>query len=208
MEERPHLWWQKARKPLEVFGIIIACMLVMGLLVVIILAYVFNVNVPGLRGKTLWDWLQLLIIPVVLAVGGYLFNYTTTRAEQRNTQVRDQNEQAIASDNQREAALQSYIDNMSELLLHGKLRESGEDDEVRKIARVRTLTVLPRLDANRKGSVLQFLHESSLIHKDKKIIDLRGADLRSADLRSANLTEATLSEATLSEATLSEARLS
>src|SRR2546423_5242968 len=189
MEERPHLWWQKARKPLEVFGIIIVCMLVMGLLVVIILAYVFNVNVPGLRGKTLWDWLQLLIIPVVLAVGGYVFNYTTTRAEQRNTQVRDQNEQSIASDNQREAALQSYIDNMSELLLHEKLRESGEDDEVRKIARVRTLTVLPRLDANRKGSVLQFLHESSLIHKDKKTIDLSDANLSFADLSGAKVTE-------------------
>ena len=197
MEERPHLWWQKARKPLEVFGIIIVCMLVMGLLVVIILAYVFNVNVPGLRGKTLWDWLQLLIIPVVLAVGGYLFNYTTTRAEQRNTQVRDQNEQSIASDNQREAALQAYIDNMSELLLHEKLRESGEDDEVRKIARVRTLTVLPRLDANRKGSVLQFLHESSLIHKDKKIIDLRDANLFEANLNRADLSGANLRGANL-----------
>jgi len=30
-------------------------------------------------GKALWDWLQLLIIPVVLAVGGYLFNFTTSR---------------------------------------------------------------------------------------------------------------------------------
>src|SRR6266516_7842110 len=80
MEERPHLWWQKARKPLGVFGIIILCMLVMGLLVVIILAYVFNVNVPGLRGKTLWDWLQLLIIPVVLAVAGFWFNHSERKA--------------------------------------------------------------------------------------------------------------------------------
>jgi uncharacterized protein YjbI with pentapeptide repeats len=208
MEERPHLWWQKARKPLEVFGIIIVCMLVIGLLVVIVLVYVFNVNVSGLRGKTLWDWLQLLIIPAVIAVGGYLFNYTTTRAEQRNTQVRDQSEQAIASDNQREAALQAYIDNMSELLLHEKLRESGGDDEVRKIARVRTLTVLPRLDANRKGSVLQFLHESSIIHKDKQIIDLRDADLSGANLSDAILSDANLSGAKLTDANLNEADLS
>src|SRR3712207_6525243 len=34
----------------------------------------------GFGTRTLWDWLQLLIIPVVLAVGAYLFN----RAERRN----------------------------------------------------------------------------------------------------------------------------
>ena len=59
-------------------------------------------------------------------------------------------------DNQRETALQEYIDKMSELLLQKNLRESAEEDEVRKIARVRTLTILPRLDARRKGSVLHF----------------------------------------------------
>jgi len=37
-------------------------------------------------GKSLWDWLQLLIIPVVLAVGALLFNLATTRTEQMSTQ--------------------------------------------------------------------------------------------------------------------------
>ena len=60
-------------------------------------------------------------------------------------------------DNQRETALQTYIDKMSELLLEKHLRTSQPEEEVRKIARVRTLTVLRGLDANRKGSVLQFL---------------------------------------------------
>jgi len=157
-------------------------------------------------GKALWDWLQLLIIPAVLAVGGYLFNYTTTRAEQRNTQLQDQTEQAIASDNQREAALQAYIDSMSELLLHEKLRDE-EDDEVRKIARVRTLTVLRRLDAERKGSVIQFLYESSLIDKDNRIIDLSRADLREADLSWTKLGAADLSRADLSGASITPKQL-
>jgi len=136
-----------------------------------------------------------------------LFNYTTTRTEQMNTQLRDQTEQAIASDNQREAALQGYIDSMSELLLHEKLRESEPGAEVRNIARVRTLTILPRLDANRKRSVLQFLHESGLIEKGKNIIDLSGADLNKADLSRANLSGADLNKADLRDATLSYANL-
>ena len=32
-----------------------------------------------------WDWLQLLIIPAVLAVGGYIINLTISRGEQEAT---------------------------------------------------------------------------------------------------------------------------
>jgi len=201
-------WWQRTKRPLEVAIIIFSLVILIALIIVVIIGYLLKWGWMGLSQKTLWDWLQLLIIPVVLAVGGYLFNYTTTRAEQRSTQLRDQTEQAIASDNQREAALQAYIDSMSELLLHEKLRESEPGAEVRNIARVRTLTILPRLDANRKRSVLQFLHESGLIEKGKNIIDLSGADLNKADLSRANLSGAGLSKADLRDANLSNATLS
>src|SRR5258708_971283 len=143
------------------------------------------------------------------ALGGYLFNYTSSRNEQKATQVRDKTERDIASDNQRETALQDYIDKMSELL-HDKdhpLRESAPEDEVRKIARVRTLTVLPRLDKERKRSVLQFLHESGLIDKGMKIIDLDGADLNGANLSEANLGGADLHRAILDGAKLHKANL-
>ena len=116
-------------------------------------------------------------------------------------------------DNQREAALQAYLDHMSELLLAQNLRHATADEEVRKIARVRTLTVLRRLDAERKGSVLQFLHESTLLGKEGPLLDLTGADLSRAhlsraDLSGANLSHANLSRADLSRADLSEAILS
>ncbi len=110
-------------------------------------------------------------------------------------------------DNQREAALQAYIDKMSELLLAQNLRNSSVDEEVRKIARVRTLTVLRRCDAERKGTVLRFLLEAGLIDKDKCIIDLTGADLSNASLSGADLSGADLSGAKLSHADLSDANL-
>src|SRR5205807_2538226 len=104
-------------------------------------------------------------IPVVLAIGGYLFTLTTSRNERKVADRHNQTEREIAQDNQRAAALQDYIDKMSELLLHEKLRESLPESEARTVARVRTLTVLPRLDGERKGRVLQFLHESDLIDR-------------------------------------------
>ena len=178
--------WQAYKKPLGIIGIIAACIGVVVLIFVELRLYG-----TGFEKKTLWDWLQLLIIPVVLVVGGFLLNNTTSRTERE-----------IASDRQQEEALQAYIDSMSELLLDRKLRESKLEDEVRTIARVRTLTVLPRLDGKRKARVLQCLYESGLIHKDKKIIDLSGADLSDANLTRDKLSDADLSGARLVRANL------
>jgi len=170
------------------------------------------------REKTLYDWLQLAIIPLVLAFGVWWLNRLQQERDQKlanqraqiereAAEKRAQAERDVALDNQREAALQDYIDNLSELLLHEKLRESGGNDEVRTVARVRTLTVLSRLDGRRKGIVVQFLHESGLIYKDIKIIDLSQADLTGASLFSAYLQEASLSRANLHGADLSDANL-
>ena len=188
------------------------------LVVVIVLGYTNNWNWTGLHGKTLYDWLQLLIIPAVLAVGGYLFNYTIGRNERQANEQRAQTEREaaekraqverdIALDNQREAALQAYIDNMSELLLEKKLRKSDEEDEVRKLARVRTLTVLRRLDGRRKANVLKFLFESELLIRENSFIDLDGADLSRVDLSGASLHTTQLDSTNLLEADLSDADL-
>ena len=38
--------------------------------------------------KSLWDWLGLLIVPVMLAIGGYLFNSLENRAAQEAEEQR------------------------------------------------------------------------------------------------------------------------
>ncbi len=70
---------------------------------------------------------------------------------------------------------------------------------MREIAWARTLTILPRLDGERKGSVLRFLHEANLIGDGMSIIDLHHADLKGADLSGANLNLANLSGANLED---------
>ncbi len=218
---------QRTRIPL--INIVIILLLVV-LVFLVIMGYLLHWGWTGLSKRTLWDWLQLLIIPVVLAFGGYLINLTISRSEQEATKQRAQSEREavekraeieryIALDSQCEAALQGYFDKMSELLLERSLRESQPEDEVRTIARVRTLTTLSQIDANRKKSVVQFLHESSLILatnsslqskktiKDKNIISLEDADLDSADLTGSHLFLANLSHAYLRQANLAGASL-
>ncbi len=186
MGARLHSWLKFIKK--HWVAILAVAIVLVTAIAFIISAYRFGWAGTGFLNKSLWDWLQLLIIPAVLAVAGFWFNQTQKDRDQKAQEAQKQREEDAArereeleresrEDNQRETALQAYIDKMTELLLKGGLRESQPEAEVRKIARVRTLTVLPRLDTIRKRSLLQFLYESNLIDKDKPIIDASGANL-------------------------------
>jgi len=191
-------WWKKNKRPL-LLVVKIAVLLAVLVVAIALIDLEIRANGTGFSGKTLWDWLQLLAafaIPLVVGFGAVWF---TTR----QGKVAD----AENTNNQRETALQAYIDKMSELLFEKKLRDSAEEDEVRNIARLRTLTILHRLDASRKGSVLQFLYESGLIDKNKRIIDMSEADLDGANLRVIKLPGASLRGVTLRKADLAFADL-
>jgi hypothetical protein len=180
-------------------------------------AYFFKWHWTGFeftQNGTLWDWLQLLFAPVlVTALPLVIIGQHREQHNGTDSGVSDQ----------QEAALQAYLDRMSDLLLNKGLGESQPGNDVREVARAWTLTALQRVGKNRKGFVLQFLHEACLIYKDKVIIDLDESDLRWADLRhvkldgadlsgvdlsGADLSNSDLSEANLSGANLSEANLS
>jgi hypothetical protein len=190
-------------------------------------------------GITLWDWLKLLVVPAVIAGGGIWFN--------QRQQARDQ----VSADRRtQDDALEAYLDDMTDLMinhhlrgiaqvssvprvvLHGDSPPQGEDTkDVRAVARARTLTLLTRLDGERKGHVVRFLYESGLISQKREltladltptppntivdvageagadprtaIVDLAGADLRGADLRGADLSATDLRGANLEGADLS-----
>jgi uncharacterized protein YjbI with pentapeptide repeats len=228
MKARRYSWRQGIEQhPVRLAVIIGAATLGIALLVVLVLGYIFNWDWTGLnpyipptkdsnfqRGKTLWDWLQLIFVPAILTLGAVWFtarqNHAREIAEEQHAiaERQMQTDRNLAMDNQHEAVLHVYIDKMSELLLVNHLRESNVDEEVRKIARVRTLTVLHNLDPLRKRNVLLFLHESYHIDKKVQIIDLSGADLSGANLSEADLGQAHLGQAHLNQALLVRADLS
>ena len=101
--------------------------------------------------------------------------------------LQHQNSQQQAQIEQRAAVLQTYIDNMRDLLLNKNLSKSAPGDEANQVARVQTLTTLRSLDAANNKIVLQFLQDAGLIRRQKTVIDLSNADLSHDDLSGANL---------------------
>jgi uncharacterized protein YjbI with pentapeptide repeats len=174
--------------------------LVVGGLLLFILEETIRRKNTGFETKTLWDWMDLLIIPLFLA-GGAFFLDRSEKAHERE----------IETDRQQEAALQAYLDRMADLLLENELLTT-KNEEVKNVARTRTLTVLRGLDGIRKGIVISFLKEAGLINGNT-FIDLKGADLtklelRRSDLKAVNLRGVNLGGASLSQVDLSGTNLS
>lgn len=192
-------------------------------------------NPDTVPSKTLWDWMELLVVPLVLALGAFILNRSEKNIERQNIEARAELEREIATDRQHEAALQTYFDRMSELLLKEKLRTT-ENVEVRDVARTRTISIMRVMDAKRNKLIIQFLTEAKLITDENSIFNranmsemnlqnldlenvyLQGANLehanleytklRGANLTLSNLTLANLLSANLEDATLERAKLS
>jgi uncharacterized protein YjbI with pentapeptide repeats len=143
--------------------------------------------------KTLWDVVQLLVIPVVLSLGVLYFNQQERKTERR-----------LSIDRTEDAVLQNYLDRVSDLILNRGLMEEEKNaaSPVHMVAQVRSVTALRQLSTQRQNSIFQFLRDTGLCETM-----LAGASLLDIDLREAHLWSITFDRASLIRARLSGASL-
>ena len=155
----------------------------------------------GFEDKGLWDWLELLVIPLALALGAWWF-----KREERKSELR------IAIETDRRNLLATYFDRMENLLLGHRLIEDFEGEAV-EIGRARTLHILRSVDGKRKGHVIRFLIDCKALTLENKkrdiynIIRLSYADLSGVDLQNAHLEFVNCWCANLEDANLRDAHL-
>ena len=199
MEAKLRARWQKAKRPLAVIGLIVALVMVIVLIFVEIRLYG-----TGFAGKTLWDWLPLLIqllgalaIPVVIWLGTAFFTRQQARTSEANTE-----------NQQQEELLRTYFDKISELLLD---KELSTNPNMQSIVRARTLAALRMLNTERKAIILRFLHDSSIGGHSNLLQHVKGflysLDLSNTDLSSIDLFEANLYRANLRGASITPEQL-
>lgn len=183
-------------------------------------------------GKRVWSWLELLIVPAVLALGAWWL-----QKSERET------EREIADKQRRQSTLESYFDWVGRLLINEVRQEMSEEDGIdpwlSMIIRARTLAALRALEATGRRQILEFLYDTGLISvsvtipigkyhafegihhrerasefsEDAPALDLSGALLAGVDLSGSLLdgiwlTEAILRDADFRGASLKGANLS
>lgn len=188
-------------------------------------------------GKTLWDWLSLLIAPAsLLAFGSWI------QARQEEEKIQRENvAKKQAEDNQQEEALEAYLANISKLSMEDRLsffvekKSCGlltEDEQFlfnagMSIVRARTISILRRLSieiseeneqackiiiaksGKRKGQVLLFLYESKFLKKQVEPEEVEALlDLRNADFRDIDVEGEDFSNADLRNGFFTNAKFS
>lgn len=155
----------------------------------------------GLKDKSLWDFIQILIVPLLLLFVAEYLNDAADQRQQRDSQNRQQHE-----------VYTQFLTFISGLILDGGLTESKVNQSVKAVAKARTLDTLQEIGPDRRRSLITFLAQSRLINGMNPAIHLSDADLHEVDLSGLylwekNLVGTNLEGANLSHSTLSKAFL-
>jgi uncharacterized protein YjbI with pentapeptide repeats len=147
--------------------------------------------------KTIWDLLDLIMVPIALIFVAYWLNLSEKRTEAQ--QLEEQNQRII---------LQDYFAQIRDFILEKNLLICSQESALRKLARTITKITLHEVNGSRRGIIIRFLYESGLVSQKDPIIFLSGSDCREAELSYAMLQEVTLIQINGSGTIFSRANLS
>lgn len=122
----------------------------------------------GFSQKTMWDWISLLAVPLVVGFATFLISAAQTRIEQ---------ERAL------EHALQGYFQRIGELALDERLETRAKMASA--LGRAETVAILRMVEGERAGRVFAFLSEMDLLKAfavEFEQLDLHGAEMKGLDL--------------------------
>lgn len=152
--------------------------------------------------KTLWDWLQLLLVPLAVVIVGSWFTVSESRRQEH-----------IASERAQDASLQSFFTEIRNLILD-EVKETSSAGDLKRagltwdLARSITTTTLRQVTGRRRVEIVTFLYEANLIRVGSlKSISLVGAELSNVDLSNLDLRGIDLAGARLVKANLSGSKL-
>src|SRR5262249_49323544 len=146
--------------------------------------------------KTLWDLLQLLIVPAFLVWAVTLYT---------GSQTAEQNRQSLQA--AQDSTLDAYVLQMSDLMLKDKLLHRPPGSAVVAVATALTGQAIGRLDRGRQIEVARFLSGAHVKYANLAGADLSGIDFDHAHLVNANLYGANLNGAILDLGKLEHANL-
>jgi hypothetical protein len=96
-----------------------------GFFLIAIIWSLYTQEWSGFQGKTLWDWLDLLLVPILLILLLPGANWVVMKAQERHAST----ERDIVLDDHREKAMQSYMELMTDLIVEKGLGSREDHDE-------------------------------------------------------------------------------
>lgn len=150
---------------------------VIGLVIGATMAFIYKFEWSGFKDKNLWDWMQLLILPILVAAGGLLLDNQIDRREEKRAKNRSDQETLKLYYDQMKTytpTIKSLLSEISQIKdTEGKKFQSEKLDKIEKelnnvrpeleTIRSLTLTVLDELDSEHKSQVVRYLYNIGVI---------------------------------------------
>jgi hypothetical protein len=191
--------------------------------VIIISNWISNFKWSGFQKKSFWDWLQLLIVPLILAFGAFSLNYASETRDKEIAEKRKDQELLIAEERKQQELLKDYFSKMQTLILAEKTLPKSNNKptgspsldqnqpklspESQAIAKALTFAVLDELDGKRKGKVISYLADSKLIIEDPTLKSKSEINLEHANLKDIVLQGVVMPFVKINNADMTNARL-
>jgi hypothetical protein len=193
------------------------------LLVIIISNWISNFKWSGFQKKSFWDWLQLLIVPLMLAFAAFYLSYASETRDKEIAEKRKEQELLIAEERKQQELLKDYFYKMQTLILAEKRLPKSNNKptgspsldqnqpklspESQAIAKALTFAVLDELDGKRKGKVISYLADSKLIIEDPTLKSKSEINLEHANLKDIVLQGVVMPFVKINNADMTNARL-
>lgn len=165
--------------------------------------------------KTLWDWMDLIIIPITIIIISYLFKEYEKNKDSKIEEEKFQNQ-----------SMESFIDIISDLIIKNDLLKSNVKNDIFTLIETRIKFVLEILDGSRKGQLLQFLLNIGLIKPNSKLalnavnfdnamldgiilnnIEIKGVYFRYSSINNSDLSNSNFNGCDFSNANLSNSKV-
>jgi hypothetical protein len=131
------------------------------------------------------------VIGALVALGGV---FTTQIVNISLEERRAQETRNIEAQRAQDAALQTYVDHISNLMSDWSLDDTPPDSPGFKLAQAQTFTLFMSIDSARRRIPLRLIYDLALIRKDMPLLSLKGAALDTADLHEITLLDVSLRE--------------
>src|SRR5215204_5580821 len=101
------------KRGLWVIGV---CFLLLAIAVFVYLGYHFRWKWTGFPQKRLFEWIQILVIPVAVAIGTFVLNRAAKRRDDEAQGQQKEREERLQQERTEDATLQAYLDQIAQLL--------------------------------------------------------------------------------------------
>ncbi len=181
------------------------------MIILIIINRLSQYKWSGFQNKQLWNWLELLIIPILLVIGGFILE---NNAEQR---IKDS-----SIEKEKQESLKEYFKSVQMIVASSSKRNSSKTKPSKLVDNLTyidkeliesfTQLVLSEINGDQKRQVVKFLYELELIKCNQQkncpnVINLDPFDLTEAKLENLDLKKIFLHGANLTSAKLNGTNL-